>query len=37
MKCTTLDRAKLTQRMGAPPSDLLSAVEEAVKAALDLD
>lgn len=34
---TTLDRAKLTQRVGFLPPDLLRAVEAGLKAALDLD
>ena len=34
---TTLDRAKLTARIGALPPDLLRAVEDALKAALDLE
>jgi mRNA interferase MazF len=34
---TTLDRAKLTRRVGTLPSDLLRSVEEALKAAMDLD
>jgi len=34
---TTLDRAKLTQRIGALPAELLRAVEEGLKAALDLE
>jgi len=34
---TTLDRAKLTRRVGTVPSDLLRSVEEALKAAMDLD
>jgi mRNA interferase MazF len=34
---TTLDRAKLTKRVGALPSGLLREVEEGLKAALDLD
>jgi mRNA interferase MazF len=33
---TTLDRAKLTERLGALPPEILEQVEEAVKAALDL-
>jgi mRNA interferase MazF len=33
---TTLDRAKLTRRMGRLPDDLLAEVEEGLKAALDL-
>jgi mRNA interferase MazF len=34
---TTLDRAKLTRKIGAMPPDLLGEVENALKAALDLD
>jgi mRNA interferase MazF len=34
---TTLDRAKLTRRVGALPPGILREVEEAVKAAMDLD
>ena len=34
---TTLDRSKLTRRIGALPSDLLKELETALKAALDLD
>jgi mRNA-degrading endonuclease toxin of MazEF toxin-antitoxin module len=34
---TTLDRAKLTKKMGTVPLDVLKAVEEGVKAALDLE
>ncbi len=33
---TTLDRAKLTRRLGALPADVLAAVEAGIKAALDL-
>lgn len=33
---TTLDRAKLTRRLGALPDDVLGAVEAGIKAALDL-
>ena len=33
---TTLDRAKLTRRLGALPADVLAAVEVGIKAALDL-
>lgn len=33
---TTLDRAKLTRRLGALPVDVLAAVEVGIKAALDL-
>lgn len=33
---TTLDRAKLTDRIGELPSDVLSLVEQAVLAALDI-
>ncbi len=34
---TTLDRAKLSQQIGTLPSELLVAVEEGLKAALDLE
>jgi mRNA interferase MazF len=34
---TTLDRAKLTKRIGVLPTELLSVVEEGLRAALDLD
>jgi mRNA-degrading endonuclease toxin of MazEF toxin-antitoxin module len=34
---TTLDRAKLTKRLGTLPSECLHEVEEGVKAAIDLD
>jgi len=34
---TTLDRAKLTQRIGALPLDFTVALNESLKAALDLD
>jgi mRNA-degrading endonuclease toxin of MazEF toxin-antitoxin module len=34
---TTLDRAKLTKKIGTVPADVLNAVEEGVKAALDLE
>ncbi|MGA2269968.1 MAG: type II toxin-antitoxin system PemK/MazF family toxin [Bryobacteraceae bacterium] len=34
---TTLGRAKLTKRIGALPPDLVLLVEDALKAALDLD
>jgi mRNA interferase MazF len=34
---TTLDRAKLTRRVGTLPSELLREVEVALKAAMDLD
>jgi mRNA interferase MazF len=34
---TTLDRAKLTRRIGALPSELLRIVEEGLRAALDLE
>lgn len=33
---TTLDRAKLTRRLGALPQDVLRAVEVGIKAAMDL-
>jgi mRNA interferase MazF len=33
---TTLDRAKLTQRLGTLPSSALTAVESGIRAALDL-
>jgi mRNA interferase MazF len=34
---TTLDRAKLTKRLGTLPEDLLNEVGEGLKAALDVD
>jgi len=34
---TTLDRAKLKNRMGFLPPDILNAVEQGLRAALDLD
>ena len=34
---TTLDRTKLTKRIGALPSEILRAVEEGLKAAMDLE
>ena len=34
---TTLDRAKLTRKAGTLPSEFLRSVEEALKAAMDLD
>ncbi len=34
---TTLDRGKLTERMGSLPKDLLEQVEESLKSALDLE
>jgi mRNA-degrading endonuclease toxin of MazEF toxin-antitoxin module len=34
---TTLDRAKLTRRLGVLPSESLREVEEGLKAAMDLD
>ena len=34
---TTLDRAKLTRRLGTLPSESLRKVEEGLKAAMDLD
>lgn len=34
---TTLDRAKLTDRIGALPAELLLTVEDGVKAALDME
>ena len=34
---TTLDRAKLTQRLGTLPSESLREVEEGLKAAMDLE
>lgn len=34
---TTLDRRKLTERLGALPPGLLAQVEEGLKLALDLD
>lgn len=33
---TTLDRAKLTRRLGSLPADVLAAVEAGIKTALDL-
>lgn len=36
-QATTLDRAKLSPRVGLLPPDLLRAVEEGLKAALDLE
>lgn len=33
---TTLDRAKLTRRLGALPADVLAAVEAGIRSALDL-
>lgn len=33
---TTLDRAKLTRRLGALPPEVMAAVESGIKAALDL-
>ena len=33
---TTLDRAKLTRRLGALPPEVMAAVEAGIKAALDL-
>jgi mRNA-degrading endonuclease toxin of MazEF toxin-antitoxin module len=36
-RVTTLDRAKLTGRVGSLPADLVRGVEEGLKAALDLD
>ena len=36
-KVTTLDRAKLTKRIGALPADILREVVEGLKAATDLD
>jgi mRNA interferase MazF len=36
-RVTTLDRAKLTRRLGALPSESLREVEEGLKAAMDLD
>ncbi|MGD0498062.1 MAG: type II toxin-antitoxin system PemK/MazF family toxin [Bryobacteraceae bacterium] len=36
-RVTTLDRAKLTKRVGSLPSDSLFEVEEGLKAAMDLD
>lgn len=33
---TTLDRARLTRRLGMAPPDVLAAVEAGIKAALDL-
>ena len=34
---TTLDRAKLTRRLGVPPPEILRDIEAALKAAVDLD
>src|SRR5271168_4069121 len=34
---TTLDRAKLTRKAGTLPSEFLRRIEEALKAAMDLD
>jgi mRNA-degrading endonuclease toxin of MazEF toxin-antitoxin module len=34
---TTLDRAKLTKRLGTLPSESLREIEEGLKAAMDLD
>jgi mRNA-degrading endonuclease toxin of MazEF toxin-antitoxin module len=34
---TTLDRAKLTRKIGVLPPELLSGVEEGLKAAMDLE
>jgi mRNA-degrading endonuclease toxin of MazEF toxin-antitoxin module len=34
---TTLDRAKLTKRLGTLPSDVLGEIELGLKAAMDLD
>jgi Growth inhibitor len=34
---TTLDRAKLTKRIGSLPYEFLGDVEEGIKAAMDLD
>ena len=34
---TTLDRAKLTERVGILPADLLAHIGHALKAALELD
>jgi mRNA interferase MazF len=34
---TTLDRAKLTKRLGSLPSEPLCEIEEGLKAAMDLD
>jgi mRNA-degrading endonuclease toxin of MazEF toxin-antitoxin module len=34
---TTLDRAKLTRKVGTLPSEFLREVEGALKAAMDLD
>jgi len=34
---TTLDRAKLTKKVGLVPSEYLQKVEEGLKAAIDLD
>jgi mRNA-degrading endonuclease toxin of MazEF toxin-antitoxin module len=34
---TTLERAKLTKRIGGPPVELLMEVESGLRAAMDLD
>jgi len=34
---TTLDRAKLTKRIGTLPAEVLKQVEAGLKAAMDLD
>ena len=34
---TTLDRAKLTERVGILPADLLAHIDDGLKAALELD
>jgi mRNA-degrading endonuclease toxin of MazEF toxin-antitoxin module len=34
---TTLDRAKLTERVGTLPPDLLAHVDDGLEAALELD
>jgi mRNA-degrading endonuclease toxin of MazEF toxin-antitoxin module len=34
---TTLDRAKLTERLGILPTDLLARIDNGLKATLDLD
>jgi mRNA-degrading endonuclease toxin of MazEF toxin-antitoxin module len=34
---TTLDRAKLTNKIGALPGEVLAEVQQGLKAAMDLD
>lgn len=36
-RVTTLDRAKLTKRLGTLPSESVREIEEGLKAAMDLD